>query len=1420
MRKLNSDFRTLIIRHVLLVVTKYMSARKRGRPRKKPINMANITMSDEQFQLLLERIQSVNREVTSPQLNDSSDAGKSGNFVKCTSRYDGEKSSDVESFISAVEVYVDCANVSEENALKGLPMLLTGEAATWWLGVKDQNRSWPEAIEALRAAFGRKKAAFQIYKELFQMEQDFTTPTDLFVSRARALLSEIPDNLPEKVKLDMVYGLLNKRIRKRIPRESVTTFKDLLTQSRVVEQSLEEYETNRGDKGTGKKEHQKDKPKKRCNYCRTPGHEIENCPVLLKRKEKPNNDTNCKPKSTAVDKSNVACYGCGAPGIIKSNCPTCKTTVRTESAHFYTAHTSNFRETDRPMIPIQIFELDGLATLDTGANRSIMGRNLYRLLRNRCVFEPTTIMLTLADGGTTETKVLVSEVTIKVKHKSVKINMVVLPFDKDNHTLLGTDAIAQLGIVVNIAEQTWYFTDSQEDKYSFNTIMDPSITKQMAAKLEEYPTWLLRPDEGQALSENQRKMLNGFLQEHEGIFAQGGDATPFAEHCIDVGDHSPIYVPPYKVPANKKPLLKAELERLLEENIIEECESPWGAPTVLVPKKDGGIRVCVDYRRLNAITKSDSYPMSRIDELLQEAKRTPYMTTLDLRSGYHQVSVKESDRDKTCFVTPFGTYRFLRMPFGLKNAPASFQRLMDRFKSGLPNVLVLAYLDDLIVLSESFEKHLSDLEAVFKRLQLFKLRVNRVKCNFACTTVKYLGHLITPDGLKTDPAKVSAILEMKPPRTLKHLQSFLQTCSWYRKFIPNFSQVAQPLTMLTRRKQVWCWKDKQEEAFRKLKELLTSAPILQQSDPNKPYILRTDASSYALGAALLQKDGDSEKPIEYASRLLLPAERNYSTTEREALAVVWATDKFRGYLDGSEIIIGTDHQPLKWLLTLKSPTGRLARWFLKMQSYNFNIVYTPGKENIIADTLSRPPCTYENENQCDICVAIVDMPRETEKTLREEQLKDPDISKIVTVLETTPQSDDVYHWRDRGYILNDGVLYRYSPEFESEEAQYVVPAQERETILKNYHDLPTAGHYGVEGTLNKIAQKYYWPNMRKYVAEYVKKCVPCQKYKATNLKPAGLLQTPVQAQRFEVMAIDLFGPLPTSEQGNRWILIVEDTATKWVELFALPDATASACAKALIEEVIFRYGVPRRLISDNGVQFVSAIMQHVCDAFAIEQALIPFYHAEANPVERKNRDLKPRLAILVGNMHQKWDDFLSAIRYAMNTTVTQSTGYTPAFLTFGRELRNVQEVVHDLRSVIEHGNFVQQMTPYLKKLEVHLNSAREKAEQEQLRQKNYADKHRRPAPAYEPGDLVLVKAHVLSNAEKGFSAKLAPKRDGPYRILRATSATSYEISDLESPNVPLGKYHTSQLTPFVGGFSSEVQPVVPKRKRGRPRKQP
>lgn len=1399
-------------------------------------------------------------------------------FSTCTARFSGGRNSTkVEDFLSTILVYKDAENVSDLHALTSLPLLLEGYASTWWQGVKNEANSFSDAVDLLRKSFAPPKPDWRIYSEIFQDRQKSLETTDSFLCRKRRLFAQLSEKLSEKTMIDMIFAQLNMQIRERIGRGSFNTFQELLSKAREIEMIMKEniqervepagkfenpekislkcsycrkknhtiencYKKIEADKHSNVKEPES---KLNCYGCGAAGYYRSNCPFCNKDNAGPNAEKiDFNSLHTTLVGRNVPVVQINVNGL--NGEAYFDTAARTSVAGFLLYQKLKQKGLKFQKVCAEIILADGIARNEVVYSTVadiIIGKR-YKKIKFICMpkaegnrtllgidfLEECGIVLDLAQRTWCFKDDPNKHFEFKLQ-EACMLNSVTL---KDR-TKTYTDDVKQFF--------NWFeHSNAQNNDYSpgfINKVFEDSVPVDLEIpknselfpplkkpKYEDYCNEIfekidlnsfefkLRANEGSHLNVDERNSLENLLLEEKDIFEDIVVPVSHVEHYINTGSHEPISTAPYRISPKMKTLLKDELDDMLKKGVIEEMESPWAFPVVLIPKKDKNIRLCVDYRRLNAITTTDTYPLPRIDDLLHSAKTTPYMSTLDLRSGYWQIKISERDKLKTAFTTPFGIYVFNRMPFGLKNAPATFQRLIDKFRTGLPNITILAYLDDIIICSSDLKTHISDLKQTFKRLKNFGFHLNREKCFFAKPEVKYLGHILSENGLEVDPEKTKAIRERPNPKTPKQVLSFLQTCSWYRRFIPRFSDVSKPLSDLTKKKATWTWSQKEQEAFDMLKMLLVSPPILQQINENMPFILKTDASNYALGAVLIQGEKDEEHPIEYASRLLLPAERNYSTTEREALAVVWAVQKFRGYIEGSEVLVLTDHQPLKWLFSIKSPTGRLARWALQLQMYNIQFGYTPGRQNIVADTLSRPPCSLEahNDLRCECFSIHIDFPRKGAEEFRRAQLEDPDIKTIIDSFENN--DENILRHTNRGYLMLDGVLYRFCSEEDTENGQLVVPKSMRSLILFKYHDEPTAGHYGIDRTINRITPNYYWPKMRAEITDYVKSCIECKRYKPSNMKPSGLLQTVSSKRRFEIIAIDLFGPLPRTPQGNQWILIVEDLCSRWTELFALAEASAENCATILLNEVFLRYGIPRRVHSDNGTQFISAVMQKLTYCLKIEQTFTPVYHPEANPVERKNRDLKVQLSICVGQDHTTWDQKLPSIRFAMNTAKCSTTNYTAAYLTFGRELRTPTEVQHDLRTIVNAENFIPQITPHLLRLADTLKLVKETEEKMQDKNKLYADLKRKPQHKIEVGDLVLISTHILSKKDKGLTSKFVPRRDGPYIVLAKKGSACYTIASQENPQVPMATYHASDLCLYEG---RPENPVYPLRQRGRPK---
>ena len=446
----------------------------------------------------------------------------------------------------------------------------------------------------------------------------------------------------------------------------------------------------------------------------------------------------------------------------------------------------------------------------------------------------------------------------------------------------------------------------------------------------------------------------------EGLFTETPGRTPLVEHHIRLKAPGPVRLPGYRIPAQLLPKIRQEVETMLEMGIIEPSHSEWSCPIVLVPKKDGTMRFCMDFRKLNSISAFDPYPMPRVDELIDRLGCAKYLTTLDLSKGYWQVPLAADTKELTAFRTPFGFYQYTMMPFGLQGAPATFQRLMDKVLEGAREY-ASAYLDDVVVFSHTWEDHLTHVQEVLRRIQAAGLTVNPKKCALAQAEVKYLGYVIGGGTVKPQLSKVSAILETPRPTTKKQVRSFLGVVGWYRRFVENFSNRAAPLIELTRKSspnQV-VWSEDCDKAFNDLRSCLCSDPILQNPDFSQPFTVQTDASGVGLGAVLLQGEVGEQKPVVYLSRKLFPRELRYSTVEKECLALKWAVDSLKYYLMGKDFILETDHRALKWLHRMKDTNSRVTRWYLALQPFNFEVRYRAGPENTTADYLSR---VFEDEN--------------------------------------------------------------------------------------------------------------------------------------------------------------------------------------------------------------------------------------------------------------------------------------------------------------------------------------------------------------------------------------------------------------------------------------------------------------------------
>lgn len=1003
---------------------------------------------------------------------------------------------------------------------------------------------------------------------------------------------------------------------------------------------------------------------------------------------------------------------------------------------------------NRPYAEVSLMQYRGKAMIDSGANATILGYRGWELIKNKKnILKPSSDLLSTADGlrhrvkGRIDLPITVSGITRVVE--------VVVCTGIPTWLILGIDFCKIFGITADFAG----------DEFKVNSTVIRTLN-------EESPR----------LTEGQKKRLDAIIGKFKQIHRDQPARTHLVSHHIDTGDARPIKQRYLPLSPAMQVHMDSEIDQMLNAGIIRESNSPWASPALLVKKSDGSYRFCFDGRKLNGVTKKDAYPLPYISSILDRLKNAKYISSIDLRKAFWQIPLTKESCEKTAFTVPRrGLFEFLVMPFGIANAPATQQRLMDRLFGPLLGDKLFVYLDDIIIVSETFEEHEKMLLDVHQKLSGANLTINLDKCEFCRTSLSYLGYVVDQNGLRTDPSKVIAIAEFPQPKTATEVKRFLGMCSWYRRFVPDFATKSAALTELIKsrkKRQSIQWNTEAEKSFKALKKALSTTPILDTPDFKKPFVVQCDASDVGLGAVLTQGEGDEEKVICYASRTLIKAERNYSVTERECLALIFGIEKFRPYIEGTVFTVQTDHHSLLWLMNMKDPTGRLARWAVKLSQYSFNIIHRQGKQNVVPDALSRAPL-------------------ESSFLQLEPADRDAWYNSLMEKVSCKPESYP--DWR-----VEDGSLLKMVPNGHGVrsnlvEWKQVVPKSRRRELLRQYHDDPTSAHLGTLKTLRKIQELYYWPKMKQEVGQYVRRCQVCLASKTSQLGRAGLMGQPKKVRYpFQCISVDLMGPFPRSPKGNTGLIVVCDWVTKFVLVKPVSKATARAIVQYLENDVFLLFGVPQILMTDNGAQFQSSLFKNLMNQYEVQTWYNASYHPQVNFVERTNRVIGTAIRSYVQDNHRSWDAEIHKVAHAIRTSVHDVTGYTPSLLNLGRTVPSNGTYYGKLPGPDEEPLALDDREKLV--LDIHQNEPVYQQVRDRMkkayRQASSRYNLRKRQVQFRVGDLVWKRNYVLSDASKGFVGKLAPKYVKCV-VKEVTGPLTYRLVD--DHGRPCGVFHIKDL---------------------------
>ena len=1226
----------------------------------------------------------------------------------------------------SLEYYIRASGISDQKQKRAILLHLAGaEVQEIFETLPETGDDYKTALEKLTAHFNScKNIAFE--RHVFrQATQKADETMDAYVTRLRTLSKtcEFGTSLDEMIRDQIIEKCASNALRRRLLRERELTLDNLLLIARSFEladrqaleieqkfdssthlNSIERQSESQQSRRNSAKHDNNNRLKSVCYCCGNEGHRAKDaqCPAL-----------------------NKTCRRCGKPGHFAR---VCRQTTRkpkndwanarqleqsdddsSENECLFTLTANNVHHRSDSLHTLEIEHIPVQMLIDSGASVNVLDLETYHRLNARKGVQmmPTNLRV-YAYGSTTPLNIL-GTVSGRVKCNSDEIvaKFVVVP-NRHAGCLLGRQTATQLGLL-RVGPQV----------SSINHAASPPTLRQ------QYPN----------------------------VFDGVGKLTDYQQK-ISINDTiKPVAQSPRRIPFHVRKQVSAKLNELERLDIIEKVSgpTPWVSPLVVVPKSSGEIRVCVDMRQVNTAVIRERYPIPTIEESLQDLNGAAVFSKLDLKWGYHQIELDEKSRELTTFTTHDGLYRYKRLMFGISAAPEIYQHTIQQVLHGLPGVKNIS--DDIIVFGKDKSEHDKNLHGVLGRLQERGLTLNSEKCMFSVPEITFFGFDISARGIRPNNQSVEAIRNAPTPTNASEVRSFLGLASFCRRFIPDFSTIAYPLSELTRKAVQWSWTTTHQSAFDKLKAMLTSDCVMAHYDPAAPTQLRVDASPVGLGAILTQTQLGVVRPVAYASRTLTAVERRYSQTEREALAVVWGCEKFHLYLYGTTFDLLSDHKPLEVIYSPTSkPPARIERWGLRLQPYTFRLQYSPGATNP-ADMLSRlplPNTVHRGRNIAEEYVHYIArnaVPKAMSLTqLQQATSQDPVLQQVhqsvVSGNWTKTKETHPYFCVKDELTATESLLLRGS--------RIVIPASLQSTALQLAHE-------GIVRTKQLLREKVWWPGIDKDVEHLIRSCISCQAQSSQSC-PQPLTMTEMPSRPWTVLHADLCGPFPSGES----LLVLVDSCSRWPEVFILKSTTAAVIINRM-KSCFAVHGLPEEIVTDNGPQFVAEEFDSYLRDHSITHRRVTPYWPQANSeVERFNRTLEK--AIRAATTEGKdWKNEINTFLLNYRATPHCTTGKSPAVLLFGREIRTKLPSLNARTLPASQANVVDP-------------TVLERDRCQKAKMKKYADEKRRAAPSnIKRGDRVLLKQERKN--------KLSTRYDPDPYVVVGTKGTSLLLKRRAEPEI-------------------------------------